>query len=95
MKWLNVEIVTGGTCNDESKCGGTVTGRRAICQGLVEDVPSGEDAAGMTPECQEGANWGEGLGKVQAGHELMQRLNLACLRDRRKTGVAGVSRTSW
>ena len=67
MKWLNVEIVTGETCNGESKCGGTVTGRRAICQGLVEDVPSGEDAPGMTPECQEGASGGKVWARFRPG----------------------------
>jgi len=76
---------------------GTVTGRRTARKGLVEDapfLPSVEDAPRKTPACQEGAS-GEGLGKIQAGHKPMQRLKLVGLRDKKKTGMAGVSRASW
>lgn len=54
------------------QCGHTATGRRAVRQGLVENVPHVEDAPGMTPECQEeamGGRSGEGSGQARANAE--------------------------
>lgn len=94
VRCVHVEIVTGETCSVENKAAGRDGGWR-------EDRPRRSDCGrAIPPQCSRCSrngsrlsrrSRGSGLGQVPVGHKPMQRLTLACLRDRKKTGMAGGS----